>query len=116
MPTAVALILALSACGGGGDAKSGAGEAGDVPGDLPQCSDVWIVGNTLPADYDSPGCNDGDIQSDTSHTPCADEKTRLFVHQTEFGKNTHVAITGTKIQAYTEERYSEAYDVCQPSN
>ena len=120
-PVLIVLMFALSACGGGGDAKnssdakSSAGGDAKTVSDLTKCSDVWVVGKTLPADYEE-GCVEGDTQLDTASTPCADGKTSLFIHQTETGKNTHLAITGLKIQAYAEDAYSKAYDVCQPSN
>lgn len=57
--TALALtLLALTACSSNNDDNDDTSGSTDA-GSLPACTDIWVEGNTLPADYD--GCqNDND--------------------------------------------------------
>jgi hypothetical protein len=49
-----------------------------------------------------------------AYTPCADGKTRLFVHQDDFGRETHVAISGSEIHAYSKKARRAALATCRP--
>lgn len=62
---AVALLFALTACGGGGSA-SGGDEFQESVDAMGKCSAVWIDGKTLPEKYE--GCirEDGDIEAGAS--------------------------------------------------
>ena len=51
---ATAALVLLAACGGGSDGPTGASGLGD----LPKCSTVWMVGESIPKGYD--GCLQGD--------------------------------------------------------
>lgn len=115
-------LLLLSGCGAGGSDDAGAGgssdgtaSGGDSSTDTPKCTDIWKVGTTLPADFT--GCmEDSTTLLDSSYTPCKDGKTKMFIDQSPTGMNRFVAITGEKIQKYTQSADKKAYDECQPQN
>ncbi len=100
---AVALIT-LAGCTGG--------DSSDGP---TKCSTLWVVGETLPADYEG-FCQEGDRKFDAYHTVCEDGKRRMFVHQNETGTSTHIAITGEVIQDYSEDVDAALYANCQPDD
>ena len=51
---AAVLVVTLAGCGGGDDSDAGQPEASGAVETLPSCDETWVVGETLPADYD--GC------------------------------------------------------------
>jgi hypothetical protein len=104
-------VVALTACGGGAAEKGdNADQAKTWKDSFPDCAAVWKVGKKLPADYEHGCLADGDSRVDVAYTACADG-TRLFVHRTG-GKNTHIAITGSKIRRYSVETQLAEYDAC----
>jgi hypothetical protein len=78
-----------------------------------KCKDAWKVGKTLPADYRF-GCLNGSSVLIEAYTPCSDGKTRLFVHKDQFGRDTHVAISGSKVHAYSKAAQRAAMAKCRP--
>lgn len=110
---ALLCVVTLSACGGGGDKEvDDANQADAWKKSYPQCEAIWQVGKKLPADYEHGCLSDGDARVDTAYTACADGKTRLFVHHSAGGKNTHIAITGSEIQPYNGSTQLATYDKC----
>ena len=51
---AVVLATSLAGCGGDSGADAGQPEASGAVETLPACDEVWVAGETLPDDYD--GC------------------------------------------------------------
>lgn len=76
-----------------------------------KCKDVWKVGQTLPANY-TYGCLNGSTVTIEAFLECADGKTRLFVHKDKYGADTEVAISGSKIHAYSKKAYRDAKSTC----
>lgn len=109
-------VFALASCGRE-TTYDGEGALAEIAkgkdGSYPNCTDVWKVGKTLPADYRF-GCLDGGAVFVEAYTACADGKTRLFVHQDEFGKDTHVAISGSEVHAYSKKARRAALAKCRP--
>lgn len=95
------LAIALTACGDKPDGNSPSGE-----GDLPKCSDVWVNGETLPADYD--GCANGGTTEAAVTIDCTDGG-EFTTYDDRF-----FAVLGGKITEADpdSESYTEAYNAC----
>lgn len=78
---------------------------------LPKCSELWVVGQTLPADYE--GCRtEGGIDQGARY-PCTDGNGELVGHNDQF-----FARLGGPIKAYGDDEADfsrELYEVCNPS-
>lgn len=74
---ALVLILVIAGCGKSGKEKA-AEDFVDSVNNSPKCSEVWVVGGTIPDDYE--GCTDGAGALDPAFSyDCADGST-MFVH------------------------------------
>lgn len=88
----VAVLVALAGCGGDSD-DDGQAAVDEMFGDVPECSEVWQVGETLDlATYE--GCQEGDNISAAVTSGCYDDENnylgqvasyedRLWVLQTD---------------------------------
>jgi len=113
---ALLAVFALASCGpkstyDGRDALAEIAKGQDAS--YVKCDDAWKVGKTLPSDYRF-GCEAGGSVFIEAYTQCADGKTRLFVHQDPFGRETHVAISGSKVHAYSKKTLRAARAICRP--
>ena len=101
----VGLVLgSLAACGGGSsDPLTQTRE------DSPKCADVWVVGKTLPKDFENCIGSDGAIVLG-AYYDCADGS-QLTMNDEPKG----LAVLGQKIQKYTDATWSAAFDKCKPS-
>ncbi len=113
---ALLCVFALASCGpkstyDGGDALAEIAKGKDAS--YMKCTDVWKVGKTLPSDYRF-GCLNGGSVVVEAYTPCADGKTRLFVHQGQLDRETHVAISGSEVHAYSKKAFRAALATCRP--
>ena len=122
-PALVAVLLVVSACGADDDgtaagpstSPSGA-ESATSPGsgvDLPECSQVWVEGEQLPADYE--GCLEDGVVLEGVVTDCVG-KGQLVQHQDQAGATTHFALTGRRIQAHSFDGLDEAFVKCLPQD
>ncbi len=106
MKQAAILVVALAAfvlggCGGDGD-SDGSGDASnssdqsleDALSDLPQCSDVWKVGETLDlSTYE--GCQDGDTVEAAITNGCYDADAKYVGQVATYEDRLWVLQTGT---------------------
>ena len=77
---------------------------------LPKCSEVWVVGETLPKDYE--GCRTVGGIDHGAHYACTDSGGDLIGHNEQF-----FARIGGQIKAYGEDEADfsrELYEVCRP--
>lgn len=99
------LALTLSACGGNDDKTTNS----DDEALAPACSEVWVAGQTLPADYE--GCMNGGTLEAAASFNCEDGSS-LFQFEDDFwafgGQEIHEEAGG----AASAEAYSEAYAAC----
>jgi hypothetical protein len=97
------LALTVAACGGGGEDAESAGTSGVMP----DCSDVWVDGETLPEDYE--GCTDGDTIAAAVTIEC-DSGIGTFV---TYDDRFHALLGDTVTEASTEsDEYAKAYEDC----
>jgi hypothetical protein len=82
------------------------GCAGNNP-EVPDCSDVWVEGNTLPKGYD--GCERPDRSVGASAYECEDGKGELASYADRF-----VARPGGRIYSKDEAAYTAELESCQP--
>ena len=78
---------------------------------LPACSEVWVVGATLPNDYG--GCRTEGGIDQGAHYACTDGNGELIGHNDQF-----FARLGGQIKAYGEDEADfsrELYEVCKPT-
>ena len=81
---AAALTLLLCACGGGEDAKNPSNAIEETikqADEWPPCDEVWVVGSTLPKDYEGCTSDDGSIVPIVIAYECADGTTLTFVDE-----------------------------------
>lgn len=133
MRIAVVLLISLvfaAGCGGNSDPTSGPtgaqnSAATEQPGSefltpvpkesaeaLPECSEVWVVGKTLPADYAGCRIAEGGIDQGAKYA-CTDGKGELVGYNEEF-----FARRGGPVRAYGEDDAAfsqELFEVCNPS-
>lgn len=87
----------------------------DADAGVPVCSELWVVGNTLPADY--AGCDQDGMTVGEIGVDCVDGETALFVFENpQTGEDQFFAITGQKVGDATDDsdggRYATAYADC----
>ncbi|MEZ5095692.1 MAG: hypothetical protein R2731_05985 [Nocardioides sp.] len=99
------LTGALAGCGSGGDPKP-ASET------LPTCADVWVAGETLPADYAGCQAEDGALQVSNAQT-CTKRTGQQKAAFVTFGASFY-ALTGEVIHqgAFDTTEYDELYAGC----
>ena len=81
-------------------------------GAMPDCTEVWAVGNTLPADYEGCRIAGGGIDQGAKYA-CTDGKGELIGYNDQF-----FARLGGAVQAYgeDEEAFSqELFQACKPN-
>ena len=77
---------------------------------LPACSEVWVVGETLPTDYE--GCRTKGGIDQGAHYACTDGNGELIGYDDQ-----SFARLGGQIRAYGEDEMDftrESYEVCEP--
>lgn len=124
-------LLLVAGCGGGGEPTSGptgvAQNTADpkqpgsefltpVPAEkadaMPECSEVWVEGNTLPNDYAGCRIAGGGIDQGAKY-PCTDGKGELIGYNEQF-----FARLGGTVRAYGEDEAAfshELFQVCKPN-
>jgi hypothetical protein len=121
---AVLLAASLAACGGGNDEPTQ--EPVESPSesaataDLPQCSEVWVDGKTLPSDYDGCVRDDGNaVAADVK--PCGSGPEQFARYETTDEDDIaypYIAILGEKVIEYTDDEngpYAKLFNKCDPS-
>jgi len=116
---AILLAVTLAACGGGDDepAAPSTPEATTetAAAELPECSEVWVDGKTIPADYE--GCvRDGETV-EANAKPCGDGPEEFVQYQYVEDEITYpfVAILGEKVIEYIDDEnapYAKTFDKC----
>lgn len=110
--TILFLAVALVGCGGGDDETKDLTKAVESAAEeWPNCSDIWVVGETLPEDYE--GCigKSGDLVPPVVYD-CKDGSKLTYVDEPAA-----FARLGTKVQPgdnQTEE-FSAEFDKCDPA-
>jgi hypothetical protein len=116
---AILLAASLAACGGGDDEPTKAPEATTettAAESLPQCSDVWVDGKTIPADYE--GCvGDDGVTVPADAKQCGDGPEKFVQYQYTKDEITYpfVAILGEKVIEYIDDEnapYAKTFDKC----
>lgn len=116
---AILLAVSLTACGGGGDEPTPT-SAPESPtesaaAELPECSEVWVDGKAIPADYD--GCvRDGETV-EANAKPCGDGPEEFVQYQYVKDEVTYpfIAILGEKVIEYVDDEnapYAKTFDKC----
>jgi len=78
---------------------------------MPDCTEIWVEGKTLPADYAGCRIKGGGIDQGAKY-PCTDGKGELIGYNEEF-----FARLGGAVQAYGEDDAAfshEMFEVCKP--
>jgi ABC-type Fe3+-hydroxamate transport system substrate-binding protein len=116
---AILLAVTLSACGGSDEPVE---EEPTTPSEatsaaeLPQCSDVWVDGKTIPADYEGCVGEDGKtVAADAK--PCGPGPEQFVQYQYVKDDVTYpfVAILGEKVIEYVDDEnapYAKTFDKC----
>ncbi len=108
-----AAAFALTACGSSASDDDGA--TAELPAvtseDYPKCEDVWVVGESLPDDYE--GCYDGtrDTIELASYIGCGDGS-RLTSYLDEWWVVTGGTIAQASGGTASDDGYGAAYDAC----
>jgi hypothetical protein len=122
MKNAIAAILLAAtvvACGGG-DEEPTTPSTSETPSEtaaaeLPECSEVWVDGKTIPADYE--GCVRGGETVEANAKPCGDGPEEFVQYQYVEDEITYpfVAILGEKVIEYVDDEnapYAKLFDKC----
>ena len=102
---AVAALLSVVACGAGEDEKAYT-EFTDAVAATPNCADVWVVGETLPEDYE--GCRDDDDVLQLSAYYTCDDGTKLTGYDDRL-----YAVMGSEIRDHNDNGYVRAFAACK---
>jgi hypothetical protein len=116
---AILLTVCLTACGGGDDEPTSTSTP-EAPtettaAELPECSEVWVDGKTLPADYE--GCvRDGETV-EANPQPCGDGPDEFvqYVYVEDDVTYPFIAILGEKVIEYVDDEnapYAKTFDKC----